>query len=77
MQKVNGEFPYKSIFDAMGKTVAQEGAAKLWVGFPTYYFRIAPHVMITLILQDIFTDFAKKLKHWINQHSFSTFQYVL
>jgi len=36
-----------------------EGIAGLWVGFPTYYFRIAPHVMITLIAQD-------NLTQWVN-----------
>jgi solute carrier family 25 oxoglutarate transporter 11 len=56
----NGQFPYKNIFDAMGKTVKNEGVTKLWVGFPTFYFRIAPHVCITLVTQDLLTD-------WINQ----------
>ena len=63
----NGVFPYKNIFDAMQKTITNEGVSKLWVGFPTFYFRIAPHVCITLITQDLLTDWVKKLrnpKHW-------------
>jgi len=28
----------------------------LWVGLPTYYARIAPHAMITVLLQDFFHD---------------------
>merc|ERR1712107_610035 len=31
---------------------AFQGANRLWTGFPTYYVRIAPHAMITLIAQD-------------------------
>ena len=59
----NGVFPYKNIFDAMQKTITNEGVSKLWVGFPTFYFRIAPHVCITLITQDLLTDWVKKLRN--------------
>lgn len=48
----NGVLPYKGIIDAMVKTVNHEGFIKLWVGFPTYYIRIGPHVIITLVLND-------------------------
>jgi len=41
--------------DAVFKTAKNEGVAGLWVGFPTYYFRIAPHAMITLLAQDFIT----------------------
>jgi solute carrier family 25 oxoglutarate transporter 11 len=58
----SGNFPYKNIFDAMSKTIVNEGVSKLWVGFPTFYFRIAPHVCITLITQDFLTDLAKQYK---------------
>jgi len=58
-----GQFPYKNIFDCMLKTTQKEGVAGLWVGFPTYYFRIAPHAMITLLLQDFFTDLSKKMRN--------------
>ncbi len=61
-KNADGTFPYKNIFDAMGKTVSNEGFSKLWVGFPTFYFRIAPHVCITLITQDLLTDFVKKFR---------------
>lgn len=57
-----GNYPYKNIFDAMGKTITNEGFTKLWVGFPTFYFRIAPHVCITLITQDKLTDFVKRFR---------------
>ena len=56
----DGTYPYKNIFDAMGKTIKNEGFTKLWVGFPTFYVRISPHVCITLITQDLLTDMVKK-----------------
>lgn len=58
----DGTFPYRNIFDAMGKTVALEGFTHLWVGYPTFYLRIAPHVCITLILQDFITDEVKRYR---------------
>jgi len=38
----------------------KEGVVGLWVGYPTFYFRIAPHVMITLMCNDFLNDFGKK-----------------
>ena len=52
----DGNFPYKHIFDAMGKTIKNEGFTRLWVGYPTFYIRIAPHVCFTLVAQDFLTD---------------------
>jgi solute carrier family 25 oxoglutarate transporter 11 len=52
----DGTFPYKNIFGAITKTVTREGFTHLWVGYPTFYLRIAPHVCMTLILQDFITD---------------------
>lgn len=66
MQKMkagaDGKLPYKNIFDAMAKTTKYEGIVGLWVGFPTYYFRIAPHAMITLLVQDFLTKKAKSMR---------------
>ena len=47
-----GEYPYAGVFDCFKKSVAREGVAGLWVGFPTYYIRVAPHAIITLLIQD-------------------------
>ena len=58
----DGKMPYKNIFDAMGKTISREGFGHLWVGYPTFYLRIAPHVGITLIIQDFITDHIKKIR---------------
>merc|ERR1712176_1307706 len=49
---VTGEMPYKGSLDCAMKQVQKGGIFRLWAGFPTYYFRIAPHAMITLIAQD-------------------------
>lgn len=66
MQKMtkgpDGKFPYKGIVDALAKSARNEGFTKLWVGFPTFYVRIAPHVMISLVVQDILTDMWNKRK---------------
>lgn len=49
---VTGELPFKGPVDCAMRQVQQGGITRLWAGFPTYYFRIAPHAMITLIAQD-------------------------
>jgi solute carrier family 25 oxoglutarate transporter 11 len=49
---VTGEMPFKGPIDCAMKQVQKGGPQQLWAGFPTYYFRIAPHAMITLIAQD-------------------------
>ena len=56
----DGTYPYKSFVDCFSKSIRNEGFTKLWVGFPTFYFRIAPHAMLTLLFQDYLTDLAKK-----------------
>merc|ERR1711920_201458 len=48
----NGNLPYKSPLDCASKMMAEGGPLRFYAGFPTYYFRIAPHAMITLIAQD-------------------------
>merc|ERR1712086_935465 len=49
---VTGEMPFKGPVDCAIKQVKMGGILRLWAGFPTYYFRIAPHAMITLFAQD-------------------------
>merc|ERR1711861_74887 len=49
---VTGELPFKGPVDCAMRQVKAGGPQKLWTGFPTYYVRIAPHAMITLIMQD-------------------------
>mmetsp|Transcript_2088 Transcript_2088/g.4753 ORF Transcript_2088/g.4753 Transcript_2088/m.4753 type:complete len:297 (+) Transcript_2088:51-941(+) len=49
---VTGELPYKSSMDCAMKIMAEGGPLRFYAGFPTYYVRIAPHAMLTLIAQD-------------------------
>lgn len=55
----DGTMPFKGMVDCFSKTVAEGGVLKLWTGFPTYYARIAPHCMITLVALDCIKDFQK------------------
>jgi len=57
----DGKLPYKHIFHCLQQTIAHEGFARMWVGFPTFYFRIAPHAMLTLLMQDY-------IYQWINKN---------
>merc|ERR1719409_737649 len=47
-----GELQYKSAIDCAAKVMAEGGPLRFYAGFPTFYVRIAPHAMITLIAQD-------------------------
>merc|ERR1712187_269347 len=49
---VTGELQYKSSIDCAMKILAEGGPLRFYAGFPTFYVRIAPHAMITLIAQD-------------------------
>lgn len=50
----DGTYPYKGMVDCFLKTIKNEGPFGLWVGFPTFYVRIGPHVVISLLLNDFF-----------------------
>ncbi|KAJ5093892.1 Mitochondrial carrier protein [Penicillium angulare] len=47
-----GKLPYKGVLDCARKVVAEEGWLRFYRGFGTYYVRIAPHAMVTLIVAD-------------------------
>eukprot|EP00928_Gymnodinium_smaydae_P020842 TRINITY_DN1805_c0_g4_i1.p2 TRINITY_DN1805_c0_g4~~TRINITY_DN1805_c0_g4_i1.p2 ORF type:complete len:299 (+),score=90.53 TRINITY_DN1805_c0_g4_i1:63-959(+) len=49
---VTGELMYKSAIDCAMKIMSEGGPLRFYAGFPTFYVRIAPHAMITLIAQD-------------------------
>jgi hypothetical protein len=40
--------PYKNIAECFQKSLAREGVTGFWAG-PTYYFRVGPHAIITLL----------------------------
>jgi len=51
-KKPDGTYPYKSMVDCFGKVAREEGLLRFYRGFGTYYVRIAPHAMVTLIVAD-------------------------
>jgi len=55
----DGTMPYNGVFDCTGKIFVREGPMAFYRGFWTYYFRIAPHVMITLAALDGLKSFTK------------------
>lgn len=50
-QKANAEgvMPYKNMADCIKQSLAREGVTGFWAGLPTYYFRVGPHAIITLM----------------------------
>jgi len=53
-QKANAEGikPYKGMIDCFQKTIAKEGVTGLWAGLPTFYVRVGPHAIITLLVAE-------------------------
>merc|ERR1712084_53023 len=47
-----GQLKYSSSLNCAMKVMAEGGPLRFYAGFPTFYVRIAPHAMITLIAQD-------------------------
>ncbi|KAE8149849.1 mitochondrial carrier domain-containing protein [Aspergillus avenaceus] len=47
-----GQLPYRGLLDCARKVVKDEGWLRFYRGFGTYYVRIAPHAMVTLIVAD-------------------------
>jgi solute carrier family 25 oxoglutarate transporter 11 len=59
----DGTLPYKGVFDCAMKTSQHEGIFRLWVGINTFYVRVAPHAVISLVTNDFLRNFfAKKNK---------------
>ena len=50
----DGKLPYSGVPDCFAKSIAAEGITGLWAGLPTYYFRVGPHVVITLLAAEQF-----------------------
>ncbi|AEO59019.1 hypothetical protein MYCTH_2306903 [Thermothelomyces thermophilus ATCC 42464] len=48
----DGKLPYNGMADCFAKVAKQEGPLRFYRGFGTYYVRIAPHAMVTLIVAD-------------------------
>jgi len=48
----DGKLPYAGFLDCAKKVIRDEGWLRFYRGFGTYYVRIAPHAMVTLIVAD-------------------------
>ncbi|TVY73869.1 putative mitochondrial 2-oxoglutarate/malate carrier protein [Fusarium oxysporum f. sp. cubense] len=48
----DGKVAYNSMVDCFRKVATEEGWMRFYRGFGTFYFRIAPHAMITLVTAD-------------------------
>ena len=75
----DGTLPYKNMFDCFAKTIKHEGFLNLWVGLPTYYFRVAPHAMISVLVQDYIHEYLNKhkKKEWSKMHIIVTLQLMI
>ncbi len=58
----DGKMPYKGVFDCIRVSARNEGIAKLWVGLNTFYVRVAPHAIISLVVNDLLRQLALKQK---------------
>lgn len=56
----DGKMPYKGVIDCFRVSAANEGVAKLWVGLNTFYVRVAPHAIISLVVNDFLRNLAQK-----------------
>eukprot|EP01070_Trichotokara_eunicae_P006427 Trichotokara_eunicae@DN4981_c0_g1_i3.p1 len=54
---LTGMMPYKGFVDCFRKTFATGGIRGLYVGYGTYYIRLAPHAMITMIAAENLNKF--------------------
>jgi solute carrier family 25 oxoglutarate transporter 11 len=54
-----GLMKYKGSVDCAMQILKESGPLRFYAGFPTFYVRIAPHAMITLIAQDNIKKFWK------------------
>lgn len=51
-KRPDGSVPYRGMADCFKKVARDEGLLRFYRGFGTYYVRIAPHAMVTLIVAD-------------------------
>jgi len=55
----DGKLPYKGTLDCFLKVARNEGLGRFYRGFGTYYVRIAPHAMITVLAADYLAQLTK------------------
>lgn len=59
----DGKFPYSGFINCASKTLKNEGITGFWAGLPTYYFRVGPHAIITLLA----SEKLKSLMFWMSE----------
>ncbi|GAB4819900.1 hypothetical protein N2152v2_006946 [Parachlorella kessleri] len=57
----DGKYPYAGPIDCAVKTFRAGGPLKFYTGFPTYFVRIAPHVVLTLSFASLLPKFQSKV----------------
>ena len=57
----DGSMPYKGPIDCAAQTLRNEGPLTFYTGFPTFFLRIAPHVVITLVIVDWLPKYQKSI----------------
>lgn len=51
-RNAEGQLPYKGVLDCARKTLKSEGMSGFYVGFGMFVLKVAPHVTVTLLMQD-------------------------
>ncbi|KAL7269509.1 putative mitochondrial 2-oxoglutarate/malate carrier protein [Rhizina undulata] len=58
-KRPDGKLPYKGTIDCALRVAKEEGLGRFYRGFGTYYVRIAPHAMLTVLFADWFLKLTK------------------
>ncbi|EGR31124.1 mitochondrial carrier protein, putative [Ichthyophthirius multifiliis] len=58
-----GNYQYKGFTDCFSITARREGIRNLWIGFPMFASRTAPHIIISLLIQDYLNNSYKNLQN--------------
>lgn len=61
-KRPDGTLPYAGILDCILQTTKNEGPFRLWVGINTFYVRVAPHAVISLVTNDFLRNMFLKKK---------------
>ena len=48
----DGTMPYRGMLDCGAKIVSREGPLALWTGLPTFFVRLAPHTILSLLIME-------------------------
>jgi solute carrier family 25 oxoglutarate transporter 11 len=50
--QIQNQVTKRTPMECVMETVREGGVLRFYAGFPTFYVRVAPHIMITLVVQD-------------------------